>query len=189
MTPDTLSGGFATPPLDSARAFRTILDALARPGTILGLDIAAPPAPLSRAAGTLALTLLDGTTPVHLAGAHDTAELRDWLTFHTGAPFVAAEDAAFAFGTWDALLPLDRFAIGTAEYPDRAATLVIETTTLTNDGAHLTGPGIRDRAYLSLPANAPFAANRTLFPLGFDAFLACGDRIAGLPRSTIVRDA
>ena len=29
-------------------------------------------------------------------------------------------------GTWDALLPLDRFAIGTPEYPDRAATLVID---------------------------------------------------------------
>jgi alpha-D-ribose 1-methylphosphonate 5-triphosphate synthase subunit PhnH len=189
MTPDTLSGGFATPPLDSARAFRTILDVLARPGTIRKLDTATPPAPLSHAAGTLALTLLDGTTPVHLAGGHDHPDLRAWITFHTGAPLVSAEEAAFAFGTWDALLPLDRFAIGTPEYPDRAATLVIDGVTLANDGAHLSGPGIRDSARLSLPATAPFIANHALFPLGFDAFLTCADRIAGLPRSTTVRDA
>lgn len=189
MTPDLLSGGFADAPRDSARAFRTILDALSRPGTIHTLTTATPPAPLSRAAGTLALTLLDGTTPVHLAGPHDTPEIRAWLTFHTGAPFVAATEAAFAFGTWDAILPLDRFAIGTPEYPDRAATLVIETATLSTDGATLSGPGIRGTARLTLPATEPFIANRTRFPLGFDAFLTCGDRIAGLPRSTNVRDA
>jgi alpha-D-ribose 1-methylphosphonate 5-triphosphate synthase subunit PhnH len=189
MTPDTLTGGFATPPLDSARAFRTILDALSRPGTIRHLDGSAPPAPLSRAARTLALTLLDGTTSVHLAGAHDTAEIRAWLTFHTGSPIVSAPQAGFAFGTWDALLPVDRFAIGTPEYPDRAATLVIECDSLSDDGALLSGPGIRDTARLSLPATAPFIANRSLFPLGFDAFLTAGDRIAGLPRSTMVRDA
>lgn len=189
MTPGTLTGGFATPPTDSARAFRAILDALARPGTIRTVDGAAPPAPLSSAAGAVALTLLDGTTPVHLAGDHDTQDLRDWLTFHTGAPLVAAVGAAFAFGTWDALLPLDRFAIGTPEYPDRAATLVIEMPNLRPEGATLQGPGIKGRAHLSLPATAPFIANRALFPLGVDAFLTCGDRIAGLPRSTIVRDA
>ena len=188
MTPDALTGGFDTPALDSARAFRAILDALARPGTIHHLGTAAPPAPLSRAAGTLALTLLDGTTPVHLAPSHDTAALRDWLTFHTGAPLVAAAEASFAFGSWEALQPLDRFAIGTPEYPDRAATLVIDGVPLVPEGAVLSGPGIRDAARLSLPAAAPFIANRALFPLGFDCFLTDGDRIAGLPRSTIVRD-
>ena len=188
MTPDALTGGFATPPLDAARAFRAALDALSRPGTICRLDGATPPAPMSVAAGTLALVLLDGTTPVHLAGAHDCAAVRDWLTFHTGAPLVGAAEAAFAFGPWEALLPVDRFAIGTPEYPDRAATLVIEVPVLEPAGARLAGPGIRDAARLSLPETAAFRANRALFPLGFDAFLTCGDRIAGLPRSTIVGD-
>lgn len=189
MTPDTLSGGFAAPPLDSARAFRTILDVLSRPGTIARLATAQPPAPMSPAAGTLALTLLDGTTPVHLAGTHDTPAVRDWITFHTGAPFAPAGNAAFAFGTADALLPFDRFATGTPEFPDRAATLVIEVAGLAAQGAHLTGPGIRDAAQLSLPVTTPFIANHALFPLGFDAFLTCGTQIAGLPRSTAVRDA
>lgn len=189
QTPDSLTGGFATPPTDAARAFRAALDALSRPGTIIPISAAIPPAPMSVAAGTLALTLLDGTTPVHLAGAHDCPALRDWLTFHTGALLVAAPDAVFAFGTWDALHPLDRFAIGTPEYPDRAATLVIEMDALSADGPRLTGPGIKGSARLSLPETAAFRANRAMFPLGFDAFLTCGDTIAGLPRSTVVEES
>ena len=176
MSIDTLSGGFSDPAIQSARAFRACLTALSRPGRIETLTGATPPAPLSVAAGVL-------------AGAFHCADLRDWLTFHTGAPLVAASEAAFAFGRFDDLLPLDRFAIGTPEYPDRAATLVIDLPALLPDGAHLTGPGIKDHARLSLPATAPFQANHALFPLGFDAFLTCGDRLAGLPRSTIVRDA
>jgi len=189
MITDSLGGGFTAPPTDAAFAFRAVLEALARPGTIQRLGGTQPPPPLSAAAGTLALTLLDGTTPVHLAGAHDCPAVRDWLTFHTAAPLVPASDASFAFGAWDALLPLSRFAIGTADYPDRAATLVIEVATLSADGACLEGPGILHQARLSLPATAPFIANRALFPLGFDCFLTAADRIAGLPRSTIVRDA
>lgn len=188
MTVDTLLGGFADPAINSASAFRACLTALSRPGRIEVLTGATPPAPLSVAAGVLALTLLDGTTPVHLAGALDCAAVRDWLTFHTGAPLVSAEEAAFAFGRLPDLMPLDRFAIGTPEYPDRAATLVIEVDRLEPSGARLTGPGIKGHALLSLPATAPFRANHLLFPLGFDAFLTCGDRIAGLPRSTQVED-
>lgn len=188
MTFDALSGGFADPAIQSATAFRACLTALSRPGQIARLTGATPPAPLSVAAGVLALTLLDGTTPVHLAGPLDCPALRDWLTFHTGAPLVRAAEAAFAFGRLPDLLPLDRFAIGTPEYPDRAATLVIEVGLLEASGARLTGPGIKGHSLLSLPATAPFRANRALFPLGFDAFLTCGDRIAGLPRSTRVED-
>jgi alpha-D-ribose 1-methylphosphonate 5-triphosphate synthase subunit PhnH len=188
MGADALTGGFVDPPLDAARAFRACLDVMARPGRIAELGGAVPPAPLSVAAGVLALTLLDGTTPVHLAGGHDCAAVREWITFHTGAPFVDAGAAAFAFGTWDALIPVDRFAIGTPEYPDRACTLVIEGPLLEPRGARLSGPGIKDQAFLSLPDAAAFRANRALFPLGFDAFLTAGNRVAGLPRSTIVEE-
>ncbi len=185
---DALSGGFADPPIDAARAFRACLDVMARPGRIAELGGAVPPAPLSVAAGTLALTLLDGTTPVHLVGAHDTAAVREWITFHIGAPFAGAAEAAFAIGTWDALTPVDRFAIGTPEYPDRACTLIVECDALEPRGARLTGPGIKDEAHLSLPEGEAFRANRALFPLGFDAFLTAGTRIAGLPRSTTVEN-
>ncbi len=189
MTQDALSGGFATAPLQSARAFRALLEAMARPGTIWPIEGAMPPAPLSIAAGTAILTLVDATTPLHLAGAADCPTVRDWVTFHTGAPVCDAADATFAVGSWDALQPVARFRIGLPDYPDRSVTLIIETDVLGQTGARLTGPGIRDATHLSLPETATFRANRALFPLGFDAYLTCGDRIAGLPRSTRVEES
>jgi alpha-D-ribose 1-methylphosphonate 5-triphosphate synthase subunit PhnH len=186
MIVDTLSGGFRDAPIQSARAFREILEAMARPGTIHNLEGAEPPPPLSPATGAVLLTLADGTTPLHLAGAADCAGVRDWIAFHVGAPLVAAEDADFAVGTWEALQPVSRFRIGLPDYPDRAATLIVEVSRLTAHGPTLTGPGIEAAAWLSLPETAAFRANRAQFPLGFDTILTCGDRIAALPRSTRV---
>lgn len=186
MTPDALAGGFADPPVDAAHAFRAALSALSRPGQIVTVAGANPPAPLSVAAGVLVLTLVDGTTPLHLAGAHDCAELRDWITFHTGAPLVGAANAMFALGDWAALQPLGRFSTGTSEYPDRAATLIVEMPTLAATGARLSGPGIQGGARLSLPEVVAVAENHARYPLGWDAFLTAGDQLAGLPRSTRV---
>lgn len=184
-----MTGGFDTAPQQSARAFRAALDALSRPGRIVTVAGAAPPAPLSVAAGVLLLTLADQTTPVHLAGDRNCAVLRDWITFHCGAPLVGPDEAVFALGDWTALQPVGRFAIGQPEYPDRAATLIVEMPVLANTGPRLTGPGIAGAAHLTLPEVAAFQDNHTLFPLGFDTFLTCGDRLAGLPRSTRVEAA
>ena len=187
MSVDALMGGFADAPTQSARAFRAALEAMARPGTIWSVTGAAPPG-LSVAAGVLILALCDGTTPLHLGPALDRTALRDWITFHTGAPLVAAPQARFAVGTWADLAPVNRFAIGLPDYPDRSATLIVEMPDLHHDGPHLTGPGILQSAALSLPETAAFRANRALFPQGFDTYLTSGSRLAGLPRSTIVGD-
>ncbi len=181
-----LEGGFADTPREAVMAFRACLSALARPGRIETVAGAMPPAPVSPAAGAVLLTLADGTTPVCLAGAHDSAAVRDWITFHTGAPLVGPAEAVFALGTWDALQPLDRFPAGLPDYPDRSATLIVEMPALTSSGARLTGPGIETQTYLSLPEVAACRANRTLFPQGLDFFLTAGDRLAGLPRTTRV---
>lgn len=181
-----LSGGFDNAPTQSARAFRAVLEAMARPGTILTLQGAAPPAPLSVAAGVVLLTLADATTPLHLAGAADCAAVQNWVAFHIGAPLVAAKDCDFAIGTWAALHPVSQFRIGQPDYPDRAATLIVERDQLNPHGPRLTGPGIETETWLDLPETAAFCANRAQFPLGFDCLFTCGDRIAGLPRSTKV---
>jgi alpha-D-ribose 1-methylphosphonate 5-triphosphate synthase subunit PhnH len=186
MIADALTGGFADAPAQSARAFRAALEAMARPGSIWSVEGALPPAPLSVAAGVLILTLCDGTTPVHLGASLDRQALRDWITFHTGAALVPATEARFAVGNWADLSPVSLFAIGTPDYPDRSATLIVEMPDLTQNGARLTGPGIAENASLSLPETAAFRANRALFPQGFDTYLTCGTRLAGLPRSTIV---
>lgn len=92
----------------------------------------------------------------------------------------------FALGTWEALGPLSAYPIGTPEYPDRSATIIVECADLAADGATLTGPGIRDTANLSLPETQAFQANASLFPLGLDFFFTSDNRIAALPRSTKV---
>lgn len=189
MQANTLTGGFAEPPHDAARAFRAVMKVMARPGQIEALTGAEPPAPMSVAAGTLALTVLDGNTPVYLAGALDCKDVRDWITFHTGAPFTGPAHAVFAFGGWDDLLPLKTYPIGNPEYPDRGSTLVVEMPALEIAGTTLSGPGIKDKAALNLPDPAAFQANAIQFPLGLDFFFTSGDRIAALPRSTKVEAA
>lgn len=190
MTADlqTLSGGFADAAIDAAHAFRAAMTVMARPGEIRQLDQATPPPPLSPAAGTLLLTLCDPETPVHLAGTLDCKAVRDWIAFHAGAPIVAAEEADFAFGRWQDLAPLTRFRIGTPEYPDRSATLVVEMDALSATGARLTGPGIRDTTHLALPDARAIAANQALYPLGCDFFFTARTRVAALPRSTRIEE-
>lgn len=185
MQTQVLEGGFADLPVDASHAFRAVMTAMARPGDIAGVRGALPPAPMSIAAGVVVLTLCDPETPIFLAAGHDTADLRDWITFHTGAPIVSAQDAMFAIGVWNEL-PLSGFALGTSEYPDRSATLIVERDSLSNAGAVLQGPGIQDQAQLSLPETQAFQSNAALFPLGLDFIFTCGDRLAAMPRTTRV---
>ncbi|WP_306151795.1 phosphonate C-P lyase system protein PhnH [Roseovarius sp. MMSF_3281] len=186
MQSDALQGGFTDAPVQSAQAFRAAMNAMARPGRAETLDAATPPNPVSRAAGTLILTLCDPETPVFLGNSHDTPAIRDWITFHTGAPLVGPEMAAFALGDWAALQPIAQFRSGTAEYPDRSATLIVEVPELRTEGAVLSGPGIQETTLFSLPEVAPFQQNATLYPLGLDFFFTCDSQVAALPRSTKV---
>lgn len=186
MDSAVLEGGFASPSVDAAHAFRAVMQAMARPGTITRLQGAAPPSCLSVAAGAVVLTLCDRETPIHLAPEVDTPDLRAWIAFHTGAPLVSPRSCQFALGSWAGLAPLDAYAIGTSEFPDRSATLIVELPVLSLSGATLRGPGIKDRATLSLPDLAAFQRNHSLYPLGLDFLFTSGDLLAALPRSTEV---
>lgn len=180
------SGGFGNPPVAAAHAFRAAMTAMARPGRVQDISGAAPPGGVSIAAGSLLLTLCDPETGVYLAPDVDTGALRDWLAFHTGAPVVPAEQADFALGGWEALMPLNRFRIGSPEYPDRAATLIVETPGFADPKAVLRGPGIKNTTRMQLPELAAFQNNAALFPLGVDFFFTAGAQVAALPRSTQV---
>lgn len=180
-----LSAGFTDGPIQSADAFRKIMTAMACPGTIAEISGAAPPAPMSVAAGTAILTLCDPETPIYLTACYNIASVRDWISFHTGAPFTKVDKASFALGTWDEL-PLPDFYLGNAEYPDRSATLIVELERLENCGATLQGPGIQTQGSLSLPKTEFFAQNARQFPLGLDFIFTQGPRIAALPRTTRV---
>jgi alpha-D-ribose 1-methylphosphonate 5-triphosphate synthase subunit PhnH len=188
-----LAPGFSDPVLASQAVFRTVMEAMARPGSIAETDVAiAPPAPLGSAAAALALTLLDFETPFWLDPMLAAApEVDGWLKFHTGAPRTAdPRSAAFAFIAEPAAMPgFDAFGLGSIEYPDGSTTLVLEVGTLTQgDAFHLSGPGIKgSRSFAAAPLPADFAErmaeNRALFPRGIDLVLTCGRRLAALPRS------
>jgi alpha-D-ribose 1-methylphosphonate 5-triphosphate synthase subunit PhnH len=188
-----LGPGFGDPVRGAQGCFRAVLDAMAHPGRIVALPAAldgAPPAPLGMAAAAIVLTLCDIDTPLWLDAA--AAPAAGYFAFHCGAP-VADDPAGARFAIIadaESLPPLDRFALGSDEYPERAATLVIEVAGLADgSGMTLRGPGIRGEARLAaagLPARfrAERAALAALFPRGLDIVLACGDRVAALPRST-----
>jgi alpha-D-ribose 1-methylphosphonate 5-triphosphate synthase subunit PhnH len=183
-----LSGGFLDAPVQSSQSFRVIMNAMAKPGQIGQLGGATPPNGISVACGTLLLTLCDADTKVHLAGGMATQLIRDWLTFHTGAQICDAAHADFAIGTWQDVVPLTQYSVGTDQYPDRSCSLIVELPALTNVGVRLTGPGIRHQINLSLPDIAPFQLNAALFPLGCDFYFTAADRIAAMPRTSKVED-
>jgi alpha-D-ribose 1-methylphosphonate 5-triphosphate synthase subunit PhnH len=185
--------GFHQPVLQAQSAFRAILDALARPGTmqVFGETVDAP-APLSSGAAAVALTLCDHDTPVWLdGGLRRNDEIAQWLRFYCGCPLVEnPRDAAFAFASdIENLPPFEAFGLGTAEYPDRSTTVVFQVETFERGPKLvLEGPGIRGRTSFCarpLPPDiaARLAANRALFPRGVDLLLATANAVLGLPRS------
>lgn len=189
---NAVATGFAEPVLAAQATFRTVMEAMARPGTIRRLAGVAAPAPLSPTAAAIALTLLDYETPFWLdAPLAATGEVARFISFHTGARVTAdPADAAFAFVAAPAAAPpFTAFAQGSAEYPDRSTTLVLQVAHLAEDaGMLLRGPGIAETRRLAaspLPADFldQFADNRAQFPRGVDILLAASDAVAGLPRS------
>ncbi|MFM0627354.1 phosphonate C-P lyase system protein PhnH [Paraburkholderia xenovorans] len=189
----TLAPGFADPVHDTQAVFRTLLDALSRPGTVGVVENVLPEVRSTRAelaAFAALLALCDYATPVWLAQP-DTA-LGSALRFHTGAPLVDEPgQAAFAYiHDAGALPPLENFALGAAESPEQSVTLLIRVEALTGGAPIvLSGPGIQHTATIA-PTGLPEhfwrerAALAPLFPCGVDCYLVCGARLIGLPRTT-----
>jgi alpha-D-ribose 1-methylphosphonate 5-triphosphate synthase subunit PhnH len=198
MTPtNILSPGLPETVREAQAVFRSVMMALARPGTVRRIAVPVqPPGGMSPAATAIALALCDFETPVWLDDvlSADEAIVR-YLRFHTGAPITPAPAKAhFAFVSRGVeVTGFDGFSPGTLEYPDRSATLVIPVDELDEGrGWTLTGPGIDGVARLHAgPLHDGFVAalaeNRLLFPRGIDTVFVCGDRIAALPRSTVVK--
>lgn len=189
----TVARGFRNAPLQAAWAFRSILEAMARPGRIqpLTADLD-PPAPLYPATAAVALTLADHDTTVWLDGDMRNADVVSFLKFHCGCPIT--EDplqAVFGFAaSSDALPPLDSFAAGTPDYPDRSATLVLQCPALDNrEDVVLTGPGVETEQGLSVPGLSPefwrqLKANNRRYPLGIDVLFTSVSVVVGCPRSS-----
>lgn len=189
-----IEGGFADPVIGAQQGFRAIMEATANPGRIVPLAGGCnPPGLLGAVAGAVAATLLDHDTRVWLDRPLRAEEaVIAWLRFQTGTEIAAnASEADFALISDPRQLPmLDHFARGTAEYPDRSTTLILQVEGF--DGGEelvLAGPGIPgERRFAPTPLPPRFveqwAGNRVLFPRGVDLIFAGTEAVAAMPRST-----
>src|SRR3981081_1167455 len=148
-----LPAGFADKVLSAQSTFRSVIDAMARPGSVQRIAaVAGTPAAIMRGTAAIALTLFDHERPVWLVQRMSaTPDVARWLKFHTSAPVIADSSISnFALiGDPQNLPALDRFAFGSNEYPDRSPTLILQLESLTQGPAfELCGPGIDGTAIL-----------------------------------------
>ena len=178
--------------------FRAIMAATARPGIKVLVDGVVAVAPLSATVAAVAKALCDQDTPVWLDGALSTAPaVAAWLRFQTQCPIVEEPAAAaFALVADPLRMPsFEAFNLGTAEYPDRSATLVLAVDNFeSGPPVALAGPGIRERQVLRAAPLPPdmtsrIAANRALFPRGVDLLLVSATAMVALPRSVRIAGA
>jgi alpha-D-ribose 1-methylphosphonate 5-triphosphate synthase subunit PhnH len=189
-----LPAGFADKVLSAQSTFRSVMDAMARPGTVQQVIASVgTPGPMMRGTAAIALTLFDHDTPIWLdAKMSETSEVAKWLKFHSGAPVLDDPSVChFALiGNGSALPDLSRFSFGTNEYPDRSTTLILQVDSLKHGSAfELRGPGIDGTALLRAMIEPVdlferLAINETLFPRGIDVVLVSGEAIVAIPRTT-----
>ena len=189
-----LPAGFADKVLSAQSTFRSVMDAMARPGTVQQVIASVgTPGPMMRGTAAIALTLFDHDTPIWLdARMSESSEVAKWLKFHSGAPVLDDPSVChFALiGNGSALPDLSRFSFGTNEYPDRSTTLILQVDSLKHGSAfELSGPGIDGTALLRAMIEPVdlferLAINETLFPRGIDVVLVSGEAIIAIPRTT-----
>lgn len=196
ISAQSYTGGFSEPVFDAQATFRAVLDAFARPGLIVPLAArTSPPKPLSPLAADILCALADQDTSIYLGPTLGASKaVADWLRFQTGAATAADPgSAAFAVATDAKSLPsLSQFAQGSADYPDRSATIILPLASLSGgDAVTLSGPGI-DGERLFSPKGVPTGfwqqaiANHAQYPRGLDLLFVSADAIAALPRSTTI---
>jgi alpha-D-ribose 1-methylphosphonate 5-triphosphate synthase subunit PhnH len=188
-----LPAGFADKVISAQAIFRSVMDAMARPGSVHHLVAATgAPAAMMRGTAAIALTLFDHDTPIWLdPRMSGTTEVAKWLKFHTSAPVVTDSSiCSFALIGDAASLPeLDRFSFGSNEYPDRSTTLILQVGSLTEGTVlELIGPGIDGSAALRAAIQPPdlfdrLSINAALFPRGIDVVLVHDDSIVAIPRT------
>jgi alpha-D-ribose 1-methylphosphonate 5-triphosphate synthase subunit PhnH len=189
-----LPTGFADKVLSAQSTFRSVMDAMARPGTVQQVVASVgAPGPMMRGTAAIALTLFDHDTPIWLdARMSETSEVAKWLKFHSGAPVLDDPSiCSFALiGNGNALPDLSRFSFGNNEYPDRSTTLILQVDSLKHGSSfELRGPGVDGAATLRAMIEPVdlferLAINETLFPRGIDVVLVSGEAIVAIPRTT-----
>lgn len=186
---------------DSQRHFRTLLDAMARPGKLNRFAPVplTPPSPLLAGAAYVALALLNADATYHAVPLGE--DVSTYLRVNTAARATPVAQSDFVFldghnAASSALIAESR--MGIPAYPETGATIVIQVAHVgrsSNTGGlnlTLTGPGIETVEHVFVnglhPAllEARHRQNRE-FPLGVDTILVTTDgTVLCLPRTTHV---
>ncbi len=201
-----ITPGFRNAVHGAQQTFRTVLDAMSRPGRICELPGSAldglepPPSavagrPMSVGGAAVLLALLDAETSVRLTGTLASAAALTYLRFHTGvrspwqeefADFTLARACEVNAPLWS------RLDLGQDEAPQRGATLLVEVDTLggaTGTRLRLRGPGVETSQSLAVGGlSHEFWLWRqrlqAALPRGIELLLVDGARIAAIPRSS-----
>ena len=199
---------------DSQIIFRFLLDAMARPGSIVVLpDINITSPAMNRYPLVLLMTLLDHEVSFCVLGHSDAnvnananrQAVAEYLGSNTGSKESALGDADFILvceGSSHGLIC--GVKQGTLEYPDESATVVYDVGSIGDQGydgddghdeymlLELSGPGIAGKCMIAISGMELAEIEDVLavrnYPLGIDAILS--DRngnISCIPRSTNVR--
>src|SRR4029078_6364667 len=91
-----LPAGFADKVLSAQSTFRSVMDAMARPGSVQRIQHTAGAADIMlRCTPARALNSFDHDTPIWLDSVMSAApEVAKWLKFHTSAPVIADSSIA-----------------------------------------------------------------------------------------------
>lgn len=184
------------PVFDAQRHFRLLLDATARPGKLLSLnDVSiSPPEGLSRAAALMGFALLDPDASFWMEAQHER-EI-EYLRLHTGARLTPMEEADFLFFMTEAPpAPIIHARVGSLEYPEHGASLVLQVQRLSEAvlpqgiALELQGPGVSGRLQRHVQG-VPEAVWQAIqqqnheYPLGVDTYLVdAQNQLMCLPRS------
>jgi alpha-D-ribose 1-methylphosphonate 5-triphosphate synthase subunit PhnH len=187
--------GFVEVGQASQDIFRGILEASSQPGRIVVLRDYLSHTPYSNyAALQILMAILDSETTLFAGTSFQERGFTDYLRFHTASrPMDAKEDAMFVWLGADESVDLKHLLLGTNEYPEQGATLIIDVPYLKVGMGEitLTGPGIQhpilmDRQGLPLSFWEQRRELQNYFPRGIDLFLCSGNQVLGIPRSTKV---
>lgn len=182
--------------------FRTLLDCMARPGTIghLHLHLKSTPgelsAPFTEYLLGVALTLMDQEVVFHVW--NDRHQVAAQLQLHTMSRPGDLEDCDYLLAYGGEAFEIDRLKKGSWQFPDESATIICQVDRLAAPPIHqaetirfeLHGPGIQQAREISVSGLNPGVlepwrqCNRE-FPLGLDWILVDrSGQVCCLPRST-----
>ncbi|MGE7182460.1 phosphonate C-P lyase system protein PhnH [Peribacillus sp. NPDC006672] len=187
---------------DIQTVYRKLVTATSRPGTLVVLDREARTLDVQMECLSstilLARTVLDPEVSFKVISKAEEAVSR-MINQLTYSKPVDLPEADFIFILHDASEEqmkeaLNKAKVGNLLNPHESAMIILEVPDVTKgDSMILSGPGIQDESFLSLPNVSAWLAARNEknmeFPLGIDMyFVDQQDRLIALPRTTQIRE-